>query len=298
LLASPRLALATMACSAPPLTAGASLDPVAQVIADVAADRLGIVAAADALEQHFKTLGLSYVMTINPRQVGFDPCNRDGAGGNAKEVLALASEIAHLGWSWPATAHAVCIEELPGSKHVEEFNRKFAEGTGLAAVEPDSIRFGSLSCGHTNWALRCISAGVPSTCPALSEDGRLSLAKLEVKDPDYATAVKTGLKWLVLRADVRTRYPKALNILQVFSRGGPANRKGLRRVFYFFRPPASRDSSGAELHSKRRDLAPESRLRRTLRATSSGRKARCRGSFVCTGWPRSTKNEARMPTGA
>jgi hypothetical protein len=175
---------------------------------------LGVVAAADKLQKMFASAGLMYEMDVNPRQVGFDPSNRDGEGGNTKEVLALAEDILSLGWSWAATAHAICVEVTPGDQSVEEFNRALCKDSGLAPVEPDSIHFGSLSCGHTNMGLRAIAAGGPSDSAALSENGVLSLAKLERVDAEYALAVRRGLHWQVLRHDVRRRFPDALGILQ------------------------------------------------------------------------------------
>ena len=200
------------------------------ILAKVDADSIGIVQAADLLEQAFRDGNLLYEMVIHPRQVGFDPVNRDGEGGNAQEVLLLASDIAFVGWSWSETSHAICCEALPGDKTVEEFNKKLCADSGLAPVEEDSIRFGSLSCGHTNMALRAIAAGVPSECPLLSENKVLSLSKLEARDSQYATAVRQGLRWRVIRAEVRSRWPRALQIIQASVAHGGKGEGGAREV--------------------------------------------------------------------
>lgn len=148
-------------------------------------------------------------------EVGFDPANRHGAGGNANEVLLLASDIAAAGWSWELCRHAVCIEAEPGSDALAAFNQRFGVAAGLAPVEPDSLRFGSLACGHTNMGLRAIAAGVASDCPLLSEGGRLSIDKLQKCDKEYAKAVNQGLHWTVLKWTVRRDYPAVLDIIQV-----------------------------------------------------------------------------------
>ena len=137
-------------------------------------------------------------------------------------MLLLASDIVHIGWSWPATQHAICVQVPPAGKTVEEFNRRLCAGSGLAPVLPDSIQFGSLACGHTNVALRAIAAAVPSGCPLLAEDGKLSLEKLRRKDPEFAKAVEKGLRWKVLRHEVRAMYPKALDVIHATG----ASRKG------------------------------------------------------------------------
>jgi hypothetical protein len=187
-------------------------DPVNVILARFEADELGIVQAADALEDAFRLKNLLYEMDIAPRLVGIDPTN--GTGGNIQEVLLLATDIAFVGWSWKETVHALCIEVPPGDRSVEEFNRRLSQGVGLAPVEEGSIMFGSLSCGHTNYGLRAIAAGMPSTDPLLSEDGLLSVEKLGKRDAEYARAVSHGLHWKVLRACVRQHYPRALPVLQ------------------------------------------------------------------------------------
>ena len=197
-------------------TAGASgqADPVAALLEKVRTGATGVVQGAELLLDKLAAAGLVYEMDINPRNVGFDFANRDGEGGNAQEVLLLASDIAAVGWSWQETAHAVCVEAPPGDRTLEEFNRSICDGCGLAPVEPDSIRYGSLSCGHTNMGLRAIAASVPSECPLLSQDGRLSVAKVAQRDAEMAKAVAQGLHWKVLRHEVRARYPEVLSVVQ------------------------------------------------------------------------------------
>ena len=136
-------------------------------------------------------------------------------GGNVQEVLLLASDIAFLGWSWQQTSHAICCEVPPGSREVEIFNAKLCKDVGLPEVEPHSVKFGSLSCGHTNMGLRAIAASAPSDCPLLSVGGKLSLDRLRGRDPEFALAVERGLKWKVLRWEIREQFPKALDVIQV-----------------------------------------------------------------------------------
>lgn len=210
------MASASIASASPPAVAAEphAFGQIDNVIAAVSADKMGLVSGAVRLEGLLKEAGLLYEANLNARQVGFDPANRDGEGGNCQEVLALAEDIASVGWAWRETSHALCVEVVPGDSSVEAFNRQLCEGSGLAPIEPDSIHFGSLSCGHTNMGLRAIAAGVASDSPLLSEDGKLSLAKLERFDAEYAKAVRQGLYWKVLRHQVRSRFPAALKLLQ------------------------------------------------------------------------------------
>ena len=167
---------------------------VSSIFTRLDADEVGLVQAADLLEKAFEVNGMLYQMQLDPRLVGFDTANRDGVGGNALEVHTLASDIAFVGWSWPETAHALCVEVEPGNKDVEIFNKRLVQRCELGPVEDNSIHFGSLSCGHTNFVLRIIKFSVASTCELLSESGKMSLDKLKKRDPEFADAVTRGLR--------------------------------------------------------------------------------------------------------
>ena len=230
--------------------AGASgHDRISQILARIERDELGLVQGADLLEKALEDKTLLYTMEINPRQVGFDPCNRDGCGGNYQEVHLLLRDIAFAGWSWPAVAHATCVEILPGDKTVENFNKMLCDGQALAPVVDNEIHFGSLSCGHTNMGLRALQAGVKSDCSLLSRDGFLDLAKVEARDPEMATAVRRGLKWKVLKATVRTQWPRALSVLQA-ARNVSFNRQTteVQGLALMHGMAASQQGSGSEVN--------------------------------------------------
>lgn len=184
------------------------------IIAAVDRDEVGIVQGADRLEDALASMGYLYRMQIAPRQVGWDPANRGGEGGNAKACFHLMERIAQAGWSWQECQAATCVEVEPNTKDVEVFNRRLCTGAGLPDVEENSIGFGSLACGHTNMGLRAIAAGVKSDALGISRDGRLSVEVIRAKDPDFAEAVERGLRWKVLRHQVRAEFPEALRILQ------------------------------------------------------------------------------------
>jgi hypothetical protein len=196
------------------MLAMAAVDSIHKLVDDFENDKIGLVKASEQLFCALEAKDLVYKMFLDPRQVGMDPCNRDALGCNAQEVHLLASDIAFVGFSFEETTHAVCCEVKPGDPTVQHFNEMLVKGLDLAPVPPNSIKFGSLSCGHTNMALRCIAAGVASSCPLLSEGGHMDIDKLNRRDLDFGRAVTTGLQWRVLASRVRDDYPKVLNIIQ------------------------------------------------------------------------------------
>ena len=201
-------------------------DPVVDLLAKLDRGDMGLVQVADCIEEVLGKQGYTYTMDIAPRQVGLDPLNRDGEGGNAQQVLLLAGDIFDVGFSWEVTRHATCVEVIPGNREVEIFNQKFSCGNGLAEVPDNSIHFGSLSGGHTNYVLRCVAGGVPSTRADPCDRGCLSLSVIGRKDPIFAQAAVQGLRWRVFRWQVRKLWPRALQVIQS-ARNVPAamNRK-------------------------------------------------------------------------
>jgi hypothetical protein len=78
------------------------------------------------------------------------------------------SEIAMVGWSPGEVTKAIVAETVPGDPSMERFNQKVWADSGMAPVEDNSIAYGTMACGHTDYVLRCIAASVPSTCEYLS----------------------------------------------------------------------------------------------------------------------------------
>jgi hypothetical protein len=144
-----------------------------------------------------------------------DPSNRDGEGINPLNVLSLASEIADVGFSYTEIGDKpICCEVPPADPAVEAFNVKLSTDSGMADVPKDSIHYGSLSCSHTNYVLRCVAGGVPCEDELLAEGGRMSVAKIGRRDKKFADAVATGLRWKVIRWQVRFLYPAAIQLIQ------------------------------------------------------------------------------------
>ena len=188
---------------------------IKQIVASVADESMGLIKACSLIEERLTQEGLTYPSQLNPRMVGLGPSNRDGMGANVQEVLPLAHQIAFAGFNWKLCGHAVCVEVTPKCMAVEEFNVKLATSGHLAPVVANSIGFGSLACGHTNMGLRAIAAQLPTDSVLLGRGGVCDVQHLRERDPEFAAAVDLGLHWLVLRAEVRTKYPEVLPIIQV-----------------------------------------------------------------------------------
>ena len=201
-------------------------DSINRAIQDFDEKRVGLAQCADRIEEALEAKGLMRSMTLHPSMVGVDPSNRNGGGVNALEVNLLASDICEVGWSWDACRHATCIEEKPGDSFISDFNKRLVAHSGLAPVVEGSIKYGSLSCSHTQQALRAIASGCESDNPLMSQGGRYCLERLGSRDKLYAEAVAQGLRWKVMSWKVREMHPRVPDLIQSARNiGSTLNRK-------------------------------------------------------------------------
>jgi hypothetical protein len=130
----------------------------------------------------FKALteaGHMYELKIPPRLIGCHPSNRDGYGINPHDVHGLISDIFTLGFDH-GEVRAVCAEIDPmESETVNSFNKRMIEEAGgLLAPLDCELRFATLWGGHTNQALRAISAGLKHEDERLTTGGKLNVQHL------------------------------------------------------------------------------------------------------------------------
>ena len=186
-------------------------DKLAELIAQ--AEHAGIVKTARAIFQLLEDKGLAQKMRIPPSMVGVHPQNRDGVAISGHDCHRLLIDIFEVGWADDEVC-AVCTESDEASK---EFNIKLMQENSLLLPQYPSkecVRYLSLSASHTNQALRCVHHGISFADDRLSSQGKLSLDRIASKDPAMASAVQTGLMWLVLPARVMQDHPTLPGLIQ------------------------------------------------------------------------------------
>ena len=188
-----------------------STHPINAIVDAIKSSRLGISQGEDRLWDACEEAGLVYQHRIEPSQVGVDPCNQDSIVINVEDTLTLLDGIKTMGWSWALCAHAKCVEIIPGDSAVEDFTA--AASGHMAPVEPDIIRFGSVTCSHTNMGLRAIAANMKCDNTQMSRGGRFCVHALRESDPSFVDAVEHGLEWKVLKWRVRIEFPEVLEII-------------------------------------------------------------------------------------
>ena len=164
----------------------------------------GIAQRVRKVLDFLQTEGLVYSQRIHCSAIGVHNMNRDGLGVSWADSHRLVSEISQLGFV-PEECKPVCVELKSDDTVVRSFNHQLQEEAGGKLRDPSStawIRFASLSCSHTNFAMRIVSENVEHSDPDVTMGGRLTVDRLSAKDPGFAKAVREGLDWTVVSARV------------------------------------------------------------------------------------------------
>lgn len=158
---------------------------------------------------------LAWEAQLPANQIGVHPENRDGCGILVSHVQRLIEELCELGYDSQLTRN-ICVEIPHDRVPSEDFNIKLADGSGgaLAKVAPGTLRFLSLSGGHTNQAIKAIAAGCQHQSAQLTMDGSLSMAKIKEKCPELARVAEQGQMWVVLSSHAISRFPAIPRLVQ------------------------------------------------------------------------------------
>ena len=174
------------------------------------------------------------LVRIPVMQIGCHPDNRDGQGPSGCRCLELTSKILTVGFdAVEADANGVLVEQKPGSTHIADANKRFANGDALLAPILDGqVSYGTLSHSTLNQLMRNIFSRCPivggdatsvvTECPGegdavsriVDQSGKLSVGLLQQVDPAFATAVQSGLCWEILSHAIEQEEPDGCAVIQ------------------------------------------------------------------------------------
>ena len=76
-----------------------------------------------------------------------------------------------------------------------------------------SLKVFSVTCGHTNQALRVAHHGLPSTDDLVSVAGRVSVGKISEQDPNLGKAIREGFSWKAMVWQAAREWPELVDLL-------------------------------------------------------------------------------------
>ena len=160
---------------------------------------------------------LSYKARFHCRQVGFNPRNRSQVGIEPQENTRRLRKYRRSGWSNIECSNAAATERAPGARGdaIEKKNIEVVEQSAgkIASVLPGSLKIFTITCGHTNQALRAGDAELPSTEEDLSLNGKLNKVKICGDDQDYLEAMTIGMEWTVIPWQIEQKYPELIDLI-------------------------------------------------------------------------------------
>ena len=80
-------------------------------------------------------------------------------------------------------------------------------------MHESSLKFFSITCGHTKEALKCAEWGVASDDPSISRDGKVSRALITERDPQLGEAISRGLTWRVIKWEAKARWSRLVDLI-------------------------------------------------------------------------------------
>ena len=193
---------------------------------------VAIIRRAAALRTKYKKHPT--LMRIPVMQIGSHPDNRDGQGPSGSRCVELTSKILAVGFdAVEADANGVLVEQKPGSTHIADANKRFANGDELLAPILDGVvSYGTLSHSTLNQLMRNIfsrcpivagsTSSVVTECPGeddgisriVDSTGKLSVGLLQQVDPAFANAVQSGLLWEILSHTIEDEEPDGCAVIQ------------------------------------------------------------------------------------
>jgi co-chaperonin GroES (HSP10) len=176
------------------------------------------VVLRDKIRDLLLAFDLAYTTVINSMSIGCHPKNRSGGMVDPDKVHARVGELHHVGFSESEMWDASCTEREPGAygDECEKRNIDLAKNSHglLPPIAPDSLNYFSMTCGHTSYSFRLARQGANSSCPEVSVNNSISVAKITESQPAWANAINNGISWFVVRWQPAKHWPEIVDLFQ------------------------------------------------------------------------------------
>ena len=178
-------------------------------------DASGIVAMKDEITRIALRHNYGYRQVVHVKQVGATPFNRGGEGLLVARAHSRVAVISQSGCSYPAIRdNAVLIEDDPRTKEFAVYTENLCEtDPRYARMRASEIRFANLGATHAFHGFSCVHDEVECNIPAISENGKMSKAKIFNGDALFQEYVDVGVPSFILKWCVHATLPKIAEIV-------------------------------------------------------------------------------------
>ena len=189
------------------------MDHIAKLLDSAEADSSKLVSIAEQVLHILEAEKLAYRARLPPKVVGVHPQNRGGWGVTPAGVHRLGFTISSMGFVPKETWHAVCIEDDTDGAIAEFTQKMFDSAEGLLGTTAADVKYGSVSCSHTNMFLVAVLAAARTEYDSMAAGGKLSYSKLS-EDQHLKDALDNGLTWLIISAKAIRRFKNLPQLIQ------------------------------------------------------------------------------------
>jgi len=174
-----------------------------------------------------------YSQIVHVKQVGATPFNRGGEGLLVARAHSRVTVIKQSGCSYAAIRdNAVLLEDDPRTNAFGVYTENLCKtDPRYARMRASQIRFANLGATHAFHGFCCVHDEVECKIPAISEDGKMSKAKIFNGDALLREYVEVGVPSIVLKYVVHATLPKiseivmrALNTVMQVGEGSAKNK--------------------------------------------------------------------------
>ena len=153
--------------------------------------------------------GVEFDVQLHPSKVFAHHKNRDTEVLNAFRAQTRINGVVETGFSWAiACKDAFCFQDHPIKKDIAKTADRITSMSGLfAKYTAANVSHGSVGSSHFNHSLEQALQEVPCQLDKVSENGKMSRAKIEQQQPGFKLAFEKGLKWTVTRWEIESMFP-------------------------------------------------------------------------------------------
>ena len=162
---------------------------------------------------------MSYTARCPSIHMGIHPNNRAGKQMVAADMNKKGAKIVNVGFTFKLCGkdRAIAFENSPDTNHCESYTIKSTIGNPMFyQYTPNTVRAGSVGCGHLNQFLAAVGCDATTVEPSLQVPGKTKIDshRILAGNRDLAFAVEHGLEWTIIKHQVETQWPELPELIQ------------------------------------------------------------------------------------
>ena len=194
-------------------------DALYKLAVEMKEDKSQLVSIVYRILDSLAAQDMSYVARVPPPNMGIHPDNRAGKKMLGADMASKGAKIVDVGFTFKLCGkdRAIAFENSPVTNHCELYTIETTIGNPMFyQYKANTVRAGSVGCGHLNQLLAATSCDATTTEKTLQVPNKQIIDSHRIKSAnrDLASAVEEGLEWTIIKHQVENRYPELPELIQ------------------------------------------------------------------------------------